>query len=124
MGRALDHMIKMGDAYRAISKQHPEEEDTLEVRAASARQIQMLAQFSALSTTLRKRTPNQNKNTLDTNQVGDVITSPTSEDSVPQAIQPTISTSSPMEAAVKRAEATLSLTNNRMVTTTSSSQFD
>ena len=92
-GRALDHMIKMGDAYRAISKQHPEEEDTLEVRAASARQIQMLAQFSALSTTLRNRTPIQNKNTLDTNQVGDAVTSPTSEDSVSRAIQPIISTS-------------------------------
>ena len=69
LGRALDHMIKMGDAYRAISKQHPEDLDTLEVQAASARQIQMLAQNSALSTTLWKRTP-------------------TSEDSVPPAIQP------------------------------------
>jgi hypothetical protein len=121
MGRALDHMIKMGDAYRAISKQHPEDLHTLEVQAAEARQIQMLAQFSALSITLWKRTHNQNKDTLDTNQVGDVVTSPISEDSVPQAIQPTISTSSPMEAAVKRAEATLSLTNNRMVTTISTS---
>ena len=71
LGRALDHMIKMGDAYRAISKQHPEDLHTPDVQAASARQDQLLARFDTLITTLRGRTPNQLKNTLATNQVGD-----------------------------------------------------
>ena len=31
MGRALDHMIKMGDAFRAISKQHPQDLNTHDV---------------------------------------------------------------------------------------------
>ena len=39
---ASDHMIKMGDTYRSISVQHPQDLDTHEVRAASARQYHLL----------------------------------------------------------------------------------
>jgi hypothetical protein len=52
----LDHMIKMGDAFRSISVQHPQDLDTHEVMAASAKQDHLLAQFMALTTTLGERT--------------------------------------------------------------------
>ena len=56
LGRALDHMIKVGDAFRAISKQHPQELNTLDVRNASAKQDRLAAQFGVLTTALRERT--------------------------------------------------------------------
>ena len=71
-------MLKMGDAFRAISKQHPEDLHTPDVQAASARQDQLLARFDTLIKTL-----NQLKNTLATNQVGDINAFPTSEESNP-----------------------------------------
>ena len=91
LGKALDHMIKMGDAYHAISKQHPEDLHTPDVLAASARQDQLLARFNALMKTF-----NQLKNTLAINQVGDTNASPTSEESNPQPKQPTYLTTSAM----------------------------
>ena len=57
LSRALDHMILVGDAFRSISKQHPQDLDTHNVRAASAKQDRLAAQFRALTTTLRERTP-------------------------------------------------------------------
>jgi hypothetical protein len=56
-GRALDHMIKMGDTFRSISEQHPQDLDTHEVQAASAKQDHLMAQFKALTATLWERTP-------------------------------------------------------------------
>jgi hypothetical protein len=56
LGRASDHMIKMGDAFRSISVQHPQDLDTHEVRAASARQYHLLVRFMELTTTLEERT--------------------------------------------------------------------
>jgi hypothetical protein len=119
LGRASDHMIKMGDAYRSISAQHPLNLDTHEVRAASARQYHLLVRFMELTTTLEERTQarpkhsntqqgllntqagtnaivtvsNQIVNTLATNLVGDISTLPTSEEFTPQPIQPTNSQS-------------------------------
>ena len=61
LGRALDHMIKVGDAFRAISKQHPQDLNTHDVRNASAKQEHLAAQFRVLTTTLRERTPTRPK---------------------------------------------------------------
>jgi hypothetical protein len=56
LGRALDYMIKVGDAFRAISKQHLQELNTLDVRNASAKQDRLAAQFEVLTAVLRERT--------------------------------------------------------------------
>jgi hypothetical protein len=56
LGRALDHMIKVGDAFRAISKQHPQDLNTHDIRNASAKQDRPAAQFRVLTTTLLERT--------------------------------------------------------------------
>ena len=57
LGLALDHMIKVGDAFRAISEQHPQDLNTHDVRTASAKQDCLIVQFRALTTTLWERTP-------------------------------------------------------------------
>jgi hypothetical protein len=61
LSRALDHMILVGDAFRSISKQHPQALDTHDVQAASAKQDRLAAQFGALTATLRERTPTRPK---------------------------------------------------------------
>jgi hypothetical protein len=66
LGRALDHMIKMGGAFRSISVQHPQDLDTHEVMAASAKQELLLAQFTALTTTLGERTQARPKHSINT----------------------------------------------------------
>ena len=66
LGKALDHMIKMGDAFRAISAQHPQDLNTLEVRAASAKQDHLMALFGTLTTTLRERAPARPKHSINT----------------------------------------------------------
>jgi hypothetical protein len=57
LGRALDHMIKVGDAFCSISEQHPQDLNTHDVRNASAKQDCLIAQFRALTAALWERTP-------------------------------------------------------------------
>ena len=38
LGKALDYMIKVGDTFRAIAKQYPQDLDTHDVRNVSAKQ--------------------------------------------------------------------------------------
>jgi hypothetical protein len=55
LDKALDHMIKMGDSFRSIAEQHPQDLNTHDVRTASAKQDHLIAQFKALATTLWER---------------------------------------------------------------------
>ena len=43
LGRALDYMIKLGDTFRAISKQYPQDLNTQDVCNASAKQDRLAA---------------------------------------------------------------------------------
>jgi hypothetical protein len=57
LGRALDHMIKVGDTFSSISEQHPQDLNTHDIRTASARQDRLIAQFRALTAALWEKTP-------------------------------------------------------------------
>jgi hypothetical protein len=57
LGRALDHMIKVGDTFCSISEQHPQDLNTHDVRTASAKQDRLIAQFRSLTAALWERTP-------------------------------------------------------------------
>ena len=57
LDKALDHMIKVGDTFCSILEQHPQDLNTQGVRNASAKQDSLVAQFKALTTSLRERTP-------------------------------------------------------------------
>ena len=82
LGRALDHMIKVGDTFRAISKQHPQDLNTHDVRNASAKQDRLAAQFRTLTITLRERTPARPKHsTMNPSALGQSVltNAPTTE---------------------------------------------
>jgi hypothetical protein len=87
LGRALDHMVKVGDAFRAITKQHPQDLNTHDVRHASAKQDHLVAQFRVLTITLRERTLTRPKqSTMNPPALGQsVLTNAPATDTIIQA---------------------------------------